>query len=277
MQLISGKDFSNEIRNRLKEANAQEGLQPCLAIINIGDDKENLIYIGLKESAVTAIGGTTRLVTLPASVQKQEVMAQIEALNQDDKVDGILFQLPVPKGLQAYQDEFLSAIDPAKDVDGFHPVNMGRLLGENPGFISCAALACMDISQQYAAPLAGKKVLLVGNSFDVIKPLALMFTRESCQVLIAPAYKAALMEGIDIAVIEHGGPQIVKAAGIKDGALIIDAGFYYDQNHLYGNVDKEAVAALNGHLLPVPGGMGPILVAKLMENLCLAARPGSSI
>lgn len=272
MELISGKDVSTEIRNQLKETIAPNGLQPCLAILNVGDDKENLIYIGLKENAVDAMGGKTRIVTLPVSVQKQEVLDQIEALNQDREVDGILFQLPLPKELQPYQEEFLSAIDPSKDVDGFHPINMGRLLTGTPGFVSCAALACMDISKRYVTPLAGKKVLLIGNSFDLIKPLALMFTRESCQVLIAPHYKPALMEGIDIAIIEQGGPHIVKAVGVKEGALIIDAGFYYDQNSLFGNVDKEALTGINGYLLPVPGGMGPMLITKLLENLCLAAQ-----
>ncbi len=274
MNIISGKDISNEIRSKLKEDNVRDGLQPCIAILNVGDDKENLIYIGLKENAVDAMGGKTRIISLPAKAQKQDILQQIAALNQDEEVDGILFQLPLPEALQPYQDEFLAAIEPSKDVDGFHPVNMGRLMGGSTGFISCAALACMDISRRYAAPLAGKKVLLVGNSFDVIQPLALMFIHESCQVLVAPSYKPALMEGIDIAIVEHGGPNLVNAAGIKEGALLIDAGFYYDQNRLYGNVDKEAMTGINGQLLPVPGGMGPILIAKLLENLCLAARKG---
>jgi methylenetetrahydrofolate dehydrogenase (NADP+)/methenyltetrahydrofolate cyclohydrolase len=272
MELISGKDFSNEIRSRLKETNTRDGLQPCIAIMNVGDDKENLIYIGLKENAVDAMGGKTRIVNLPIHTEKQEILDQIAALNQDAEVDGILFQLPLPDKLKPYQEEFLTAIDPDKDVDGFHPVNMGRLMGGNPVFVSCAALACMDISQRYAAPLAGKKVLLVGDSFDVIQPLALMFTQAACQVLIAPKYKPALMGDIDIAVIEKGGPNIVKVTGIKEGALIIDAGFYYEQTNLYGNIDKESLAGVKGHLLPVPGGMGPILIAKLLENLSQAAR-----
>ena len=130
----------------------------------------------------------------------------------------------------------------------------------------------MDVSKRFVEKLAGKKVLLVGDSFDLIKPLALMFTHEACQVMIVPAYKAAYMEGVDIAIIEKGAPLLVKASGIKEGALIIDAGFYYEQTGLYGNVEKEALTAINGHLLPVPGGMGPILIAKLLENLCQAAR-----
>jgi len=272
MELISGKDISNEIRAKLKEANARDGVQPCIAIMNVGDDKENLIYIGLKENAVDAMGGKTIIVNLPAQTGKQEILDQIAALNQNNEVDGILFQLPLPDKLKAYQEEFLTAIDPAKDVDGFHPINMGKLLSGKPAFVSCAALACMDIAQRYAAPLAGKKVLLVGDSFDVIQPLALLFCHEACQVLIAPTYKAALMEGIDIAIIEKGGPNLVKASGIKEGALIIDAGFYYEQTHLYGNVEKDTLAGIKGHLLPVPGGMGPILIAKLLENLCQAAR-----
>lgn len=272
MNIISGKEISDEIRSHLKEANAREGLQPCLAIMVVGDDKENLIYIGLKENAVAAMGGKTRIVSLPAQVEKQEILQQIESLNQDEEIDGILFQLPLPQSLQVYQDEFLTAIDPSKDVDGFHPLNMGRLMVNNSGFVSCAALACMDVSKRFTEKLAGKKVLLVGDSFDLIKPLAMMFTHEGCQVMMVPAYKAAYMEDVDIAIIEKGAPLLVKANGIKKGALIIDAGFYYEQTGLYGNVDKEALKAINGNLLPVPGGMGPILIAKLLENLCQAAR-----
>ena len=272
MNIISGKEISDQIRSKLKETNAREGLQLCLAIMVVGDDKENLIYIGLKENAVAAMGGKTRIVSLPAQIEKQEILQQIAALNQDEEVDGILFQLPLPQNLQVYQDEFLTAIDPRKDVDGFHPLNMGRLMSKNPGFVSCAALACMDVTKRFVEKLAGKKVLLVGDSFDLIKPLAMLFTQEACQVTIAPAYKAAYMEGIDIAIIEKGAPLLVKASGIKEGALIIDAGFYYEQTGLYGNVDKEALTALKGHLLPVPGGMGPILIAKLLENLCQAVK-----
>lgn len=272
MNLISGKQISDEIRSRLKENNEREGLQPCLAIINVGDDKENLIYIGLKENAVTAMGGQTRLLNLPADVKKEEILQQIAALNQDEEVDGILFQLPLPPSLQAYQDEFLTAIDPGKDVDGFHPINMGRLLIDQQVFVSCAALACLEVSQRFTDKLAGKKVLLVGDSFDLIKPLALLFMNKGCQVLVVPAYKAAYMEDVDIAVIEKGGPLFVKAEGIKEGALLIDAGFYYEPSGLYGNVDKEALAEKPGHLLPVPGGMGPILIAKLLENLCQAVQ-----
>lgn len=272
VHLINGKEISDEIRASIKQANQRDGLQPCLAIVNVGDDKENLIYIGLKENAVKATDGKTRIVSLAATCMKEELLEQIEVLNQDREIDGILLQLPLPDQLKAFQQEFLSAIAPAKDVDGFNPLNLGRLMGGYGSFVSCAALACMEVCQKFAQPLIGKRVLLVGDSFDLIKPLALMFMQESCQVLIVPHYQAGLMEGIDIAIIEKGAAQIVKAAGIKPGALIIDAGFYYDHNHLYGNVDKGALAAVNGHLLPVPGGMGPILISKLLENLGLAAR-----
>lgn len=271
MNIISGKEISDEIRARLKDSNTQNGLTPCLAIINVGDDKENLIYIGLKDKAVATMGGKTRLENLPAEADKQSILKLIADLNQDNEVDGILFQLPLPEALQVYQDEFLTAIDPAKDVDGFHPVNMGRLLSKTPGFISCAALACMDVCKRSVDKLAGKKVLLVGESFDLIKPLALMFMEEGCQVTVAPAYKAADIAAADIAVIEKGSPRVVKAESIKAGALIIDAGFYYEETGLFGNVDKEAVSGAEGSLLPVPGGMGPILIAKLLENLCQAA------
>jgi methylenetetrahydrofolate dehydrogenase (NADP+)/methenyltetrahydrofolate cyclohydrolase len=273
MEMIIGRQIADEIKNRLKVRNQEENVAPCLAIINVGDDKENLIYIGLKEKAVNGMGGSTRILNLPATVGREEVLAVIKDLNDDRLVDGILLQLPLPEKLKTCQEEFLQAINPDKDVDGFNPLNRGRLIGDEPGFVSCAALACMDVSLRYMEPLQGKRVLLVGNSFDLIQPLAILFIKAGCELKVIPDYYPAAMTGIDIAVIEKGGPQIVKAEGIKPGSLIIDAGFYYDENNLYGNVDKSALEGIAGYHLPVPGGMGPILIAKLLENLCLAAGP----
>ena len=271
MEIISGKAFADGIKARLKESNEERGKSPCLAIMNIGDDKENLLYIGLKENAVKSIGGTTRIVNLPAESSREEVLAQIKLLNEDPGVDGILLQLPVPEKLQLFRDEFLETINPDKDVDGFNPLNRGKLLGGSPRFVSCAALAVMDICHTYVPALAGKKALLVGDSFDMIQPLALLLMAEGCQVLVIEQYYPQALNDVDIAVIDKGRAKIVKGEGIKPGLLLIDAGFYYDADNLYGNVDKDSVAPVEGYHLPVPGGMGPILIAKLLENLCKAA------
>ncbi len=271
MEIISGKIIADQSIANLQALNSAAGLTPCLAILDIGDNPENKRYINLKVKATAAIGGITQIVNLPADIRKEEVLDQIRALNQDSAVDGILLQLPVSEPLQPYQDEMLAAISPNKDVDGFTPHNLGMLLAGEPLYISCAAKACLNISRNYAGPLPGKKVWLVGDSFDVIQSLAILFIKEGCNVMVTPEYDSSYLPGCDIAVIEKGAPGIVEGSQVKDGTLLIDAGFYWLDGRTSGNIDKEQLAGTNGYLLPVPGGMGPLLIAQLMENLCQAA------
>ncbi len=272
MEIINGKAIADEIKDKLRESNNNAGISPCLAILNIGDDRENLLYIDLKKKSVDAIGGTTHSIFLPREVKREQLLEQIQDLNQDKEVHGILLQLPLSDNLEPYREDFLETIAAHKDVDGFCPTNRGKLMGAEPLFISCAALACMDICQRYVSPLKDKKILLVGNSFDVIQPLALMFVKEACEVSIIPQYYPEAMENIDIAIIEKGTPLAVGAQYIKEGCLLIDAGFHWYQERTCGNVDRTAVAGVGGYLLPVPGGMGPLLIAHLMVNLSHAAR-----
>jgi len=273
MELIDGRQISNEICQRIKEQAQAGGINPHLAIVLVGDDKETLIYVGLKDKAVSFIGGTTRHIALPADTTREALLTQIQQLNQDPEVDGILLQLPLPESLQPYTDQFLAAIDINKDVDGFNPVNRGRLIYGKPRFISCAALGCLEVIHQYRGSASGKKAVLVGDSFDVILPLSLLLTREGSQVTIIPEMPAGgPLPDADIYVIEKGRPEVVQAHQVADGALVLDAGFYWHYDHSCGNVKKEALNSLDGHLLPVPGGLGPILIAKLMENLYAAAQ-----
>ncbi|MEA1960245.1 MAG: tetrahydrofolate dehydrogenase/cyclohydrolase catalytic domain-containing protein [Bacillota bacterium] len=271
MEMLSGKEIASEIKTKVREENVQSNIVPHLAIIVVGDAKENLLYIGLKQKAIEEVGGKTTILSLPASMKKTDLLMKIEDLNQDNDIHGILIQLPLPERLAPDQDEFLSAIHPKKDVDGFNPVNRGKLMGGSPDFISCAALACMEVVRRYFKQLEGKSVLLVGDSFDVIQPLALMFLEEKARVTVIPQYDPDLLKLADIAVIEKGDPLIVKEHDIKPGALLIDAGFYWYHDHLCGNIDREVLANVKGSLLPVPGGMGPILIAELMANLQRAA------
>jgi methylenetetrahydrofolate dehydrogenase (NADP+)/methenyltetrahydrofolate cyclohydrolase len=272
MEIISGKAIADEIKAKLKSSNTSAGISPCLAVIDVGDNKENALYIGLKKAAVEAIGGITRIIELDQETNREQVLEKIQALNRDAAVDGILLQLPLPDGLEPYREDFLEAITPHKDVDGFCPRNRGLLMGAEPDFISCAALACMDISRRYMSPLPGKRVLLVGNSFDVIQPLALMFIKAVCSVSIIPRYYPAALQDVDIVIIEKGTPLSVNQEGVKSGALLIDAGFHWHQERVCGNIDREAMAKVEGYLLPVPGGMGPLLIAQLMVNLSQAAQ-----
>lgn len=276
MEIISGTVIANEIKSSLKEKNQAGGIQPCLAMVLVGDDRDSLVYVGLKQKALEASGGRGELIQLPAAVSLDELIKVVEKLNADSAIDGILVQLPLPGELNDHQEEVLAAIAPAKDVDGFCPVNRGLLVGEHPGFISCAALACMDAVKRVAGTvLNDKKVLLIGDSFDVIKPLALMFMNEKCRVTLIPDFDPEVLKSFDIIVIEKGAAQVLKGEYLKDGAVVIDAGFYWYQDHMCGNVENASTKAVNGYLLPVPGGMGPLLIAKLMENVNLAARRGN--
>lgn len=269
---ISGTEISQEIRRSLLEANAGDGISPVLAIMLVGDNKDSMIYVGLKEKAVQAIGGQARLLCFPKSVSKEELIDQIVKLNADESVDGILLQLPLPEHLEGYVEEILSTIRPDKDVDGFSPVNRGLLSGSTPGFVSCAALGCLEIIDRRLPSLQGKKAVLVGDSFDLIIPLSTLLIKRGCQLTILPEYEPRLIKGADILVIEKGEAKIVKGEHIEPGLLIIDAGFYWDANGSCGNVDRKSVEPAEGHLLPVPGGLGPLLITKLMENLTRAAR-----
>ncbi len=272
METINGREISDEIRLRVKEQVEASGVRPHLAIIIVGDDKQNLLYVGLKDKAVTFIGGTTRHITLSGKTTREDLLEQIRQLNQDPNIDGILLQLPLPDALQADTDEFLAAIDVNKDVDGFNPVNRGRLIYGEPRFISCAALGCLEVIHRSRGSLKGQKAILVGDSFDQVLPLALLLAREGCQVtMINQMPSKNPLPDADIYVIEKGHPESVQAHQVANGALILDVGFYWHYDHSCGNVKRDALADLEGELLPVPGGLGPILITKLMENLYSAA------
>lgn len=271
VKIISGTEISREIQNSLRESNEKNGLKPCLAIIIVGDNKEDLIYVGLKNKAVASIGGQARLIQLAKEVGKGELLNNIHMLNDDEEVDGILLQLPLPSHLEKDREEILAAIHPAKDVDGFCPANRGLLSGDNPGFVSCAALAAMEVIERCHPGLAGKNALLIGDSFDLIIPLAVMLLKKGCRVTVSPDYTADLMQDRDIAVIEKGRAGMVRGADVDAGTVVIDAGFYWENNKVCGNVNREPEGDFDFFLLPVPGGIGPLLIAKLMSNLTQAA------
>lgn len=270
MEIINGTNIAVEIRNQLKVKNEQRNVCPNLAIFLVGDDKESMVYVGLKDKAAATIAGRTTLFHLPADIQKEELLQKIQEANADHEIHGIILQLPLPDHLKPYQDDFLSAIQPDKDVDGFNPINRGKLMGGQAIFISCAAMACMEIVDRYQESLDGKKAVLFGDSFDVIQPLAILFMQRGCLVSIIPDYRAEYAGDADIMVVEKGAARVVKGDHLKKGMLLIDAGFFFDQRGVSGNVDKDSLTEAEGYLLPVPGGMGPLLIARLMENVSAA-------
>ncbi|HWP95904.1 MAG TPA: bifunctional 5,10-methylenetetrahydrofolate dehydrogenase/5,10-methenyltetrahydrofolate cyclohydrolase [Syntrophomonadaceae bacterium] len=271
MKIINGGQAAGEIKARLAEENRRTGLQPCLAVILIGDQADSSLYVALKEKAVQAIGGRFRLERLDEAASSEEVLEIIEVLNQDPIVDGIILQLPLPTQLRAEQDTFLAAISPAKDVDGFHPQNRGLLIGGQPLFISCAALACLQVIEEQFPDLIGKRALLAGDSFDLILPLTMLLLQRGVRVAVHPSWHDTSLEDYDLAVIEKGQPHAIREIDYDGPVLLIDAGFYMIGDRTVGNIDGTSLAEHPGWLLPVPGGLGPLLIAKLMDNLTRAA------
>lgn len=271
METISGAEIAGEIKDRLRHYNSRQGLMPCLAVILVGSQEDSAMYVRLKEKAALDVGGRFCLKTLPDTASSDALLELIKRLNQDEAVDGIILQLPLPAHLEPKREIFLKAIDPLKDVDGFHQENRGSLLGGEPAFTSCAALACLEVIERYAQPLKDQRALLIGESFDLIMPLTLLLIKARCQVKVVPQPPGEILDHCDIAVVEQGRPGIIKGLGQDGPALILDAGFYVTNQGLQGNADRERLSGYPGRLLPVPGGMGPILIAKLMENVTLAA------
>ena len=271
MEIINGNELAKKIKSSLREDHTN-GLRPVLAIVLVAGDEESRVYVGLKEKAVHDIGGVCRQIITPGDITKDKLIMLINELNNDDTVHGILLQLPLPEGLQSSVEEILSAIDPQKDVDGFTPANRGLLSTDSQFFTSCAALGVHLVISQILADLNGKEIILVGDSFDVITPLAIMLMQAGSRVRLESDYTPAMLKNADAMVIEKGRPEIVKGEHLEHSLLLIDAGFYWENGRTVGNVDRDSVKECAGWLLPVPGGLGPILIAMLMKNLCQAAR-----
>ncbi|MBO8159194.1 bifunctional 5,10-methylenetetrahydrofolate dehydrogenase/5,10-methenyltetrahydrofolate cyclohydrolase [Thermosyntropha sp.] len=273
MQIIDGLGIAREIRERIKAENLENNIKPRLAVVVVGDDKESLVYVGLKEKAVEYTGGEVEHVIFPSNVTRDELVNRIKELNEDSSIDGILLQLPLPEDLNPFLEEILSAISPHKDVDGFTPHNRGLLMGEKPSFTSCAALAALEVIERNIISLQGKKATLIGDSFDLILPLSVMLVRKGVNVDVIPELDKRELEASDIFVFEKGDPLSVTGEMINEGALVIDAGFHWlSYDKICGNVHNENLKEKDGFLLPVPGGLGPILISKLLQNLQLAYR-----
>lgn len=271
--VIKGAEIALEIKERLRQEVDRLGIQPCLSVVLVGDDEESRRYVRLKEKAVADIGARCEIINLSAAVGLGELLHQVERLNADPAVHGILVQLPLPGPLGENQETVLASIEVSKDVDGFHPFNRGQLLAGRARFASCAALACLELAERYI-DLSGLRSVLIGNSFDLIRPLALMLMTRGSRVEVFPDAKdwEEAVQAADLLVVEQGHPRMITGNHIKPGVFIIDAGFHWESGHVCGNIDTVSVTGRAGWLAPVPGGMGPVLIAKLLENLVEAAR-----
>ncbi len=274
---LDGKKVALQIREavaRKAEELKALGVTPGLTVILVGENPASKVYVGQKEKACREAGFASVLLRLPETVTSDDLMATIARLNEDPSVHGILVQLPLPG--QIDPDAVIAAIDPAKDVDGFHPVNVGRLVAGLPGMVPCTPLGVVRLLEAYGLPMAGKHAVIVGRSAIVGKPMAHLLLARDCTVTICHSRTpdlASFTRQADILVAAVGRPKTVTADMIKPGAVVIDVGINRLETGLVGDVDFEAAQEVAGWITPVPGGVGPLTIAMLLENtLCAAIR-----
>lgn len=269
--VIDGKKISQEIKEELKEQVAalrEEGKEIALAVIQVGEDPASSVYVGNKKKACAYIGIRSESYELPETVAQEELIALIERLNRDDKINGILVQLPLPEHID--EDAVIKAIAPAKDVDGFHPESVGALLIGQPGFLPCTPAGIIQLLKRSNIEIAGKECVVIGRSNIVGKPMAVLLLRENGTVTMTHSKTRNLKEvckRADILVVAIGKPKMINREYVKEGATVIDVGIHRnEENKLCGDVDYEDVFPIAGAITPVPGGVGPMTIAMLMNN-----------
>ena len=274
--ILNGKQVAAEIRAELKvraEALRKDGVVPCLAVLLAGDDPASKSYVRNKKRACEEIGIESRELLFPESVTEEELIAQIRALNEDAAVDAMLVQLPLPKHID--EARVLAEIAPEKDADGFHVVNAGRLFTGQTSVLPCTPAGCMELLRRANVEFSGKHAVVVGRSNIVGKPMAMLLLNEHCTVTICHSRTkdlARFTRDADILVAAVGRPGIITGEMIKPGAAVIDVGINRLENgKLMGDVDFASAEPVAGAITPVPGGVGPMTIAMLMQNAILAA------
>ena len=273
--IIDGKAISKQIKDELKEqvaAYRAQGTEIALAVIQVGQDPASTVYVGNKKKACEYIGIQSVAYELPEETTEEEKLAIIDKLNRDDSIYGILVQLPVPKHIN--ENHIIQAIDPKKDVDGFHPQSVGALSIGQPGFVSCTPAGIIQLLIRRGVEIAGKECVIIGRSNIVGKPMAMLLLRENGTVTVCHSRTQNLKEvtkRADILVVAIGRPKMIDASYVKEGAVVIDVGIHRDENNkLCGDVDYASVEPIASAITPVPGGVGPMTIAMLMHN-CVEA------
>ena len=267
--IIDGKKISQQIKDECKEKVAKEGLERCLAVVLVGDDPASAVYVGNKKKACEYIGVRSVSHELPADTSEADLLKLVDQLNQDDTIDGILVQLPLPSHID--EDKVIRAISPDKDVDGFHPENVGRLSIGQKGFVSCTPAGVIQLLKRSGVEIDGKNCVVIGRSNIVGKPMALLMLRENATVTVCHSHTKDLKEvcrRADILIVAIGRPKMIDASYVKEGAVVIDVGIHRQENgKLCGDVDFDSVEPVASLITPVPGGVGPMTIAMLMKNV----------
>ena len=274
-RIIDGKSIAKELRESLAPRVAalkEQGITPGLTVIVVGDDPASAIYVRNKERACVKLGMNSQVLRFPAETTQEEILNTVRLLNQDDSVHGILVQLPLPRHID--EQAVLRAIDPDKDVDGFHAMNAGRLMNGEPGFVACTPKGVMRLLEVSGVELDGKNAVVVGRSNIVGKPMALLLLQKNCTVTIAHSHTkdlTAATRSADILVVAVGRAGFITGDMIKPGAAVMDVGINRVDGKVVGDVDFESAKEVASCITPVPGGVGAMTIAMLMENTVEAA------
>lgn len=277
MKILDGKAVSLKVKESVKVRSDELkkfGVKPTLAVVLVGEDKASQTYVRAKEKACNEYGIKSVAHRLSENTTQNELLALINVLNLDDSIHGILVQLPLPKHIDT--NVVLAAIDPRKDVDGFHAVNVGKLVSGLDGFVPCTPLGVMEILKEYGIDVAGLNAVVIGRSNIVGKPMANLLLNASATVTVTHSKTKNLKEickNADLIVAAIGKPFFLKADMVKDGAVVVDVGINrLDDGRLVGDVDFDEVAPKCSYITPVPGGVGPMTIAMLLNNTILAAQ-----
>ena len=267
------QDIRNEVRQSTRELKEQKGIIPGLAVVLVGEDPASQVYVGRKAKACAEVGFLSREYKLPAETEEKKLLKIIKTLNKDPLIHGILVQLPLPKHIAT--EKIIAAIDPNKDVDGFHPFNVGGLVTGTPLFVPCTPRGIMELISRSGIDLTGKEAVVVGRSNIVGKPMALLLLAQNATVTMCHSKTknlATVTGRADILIAAIGRPHMITANMVKEGAVVIDVGVNRLENgKLAGDVAFDEVTAKASFITPVPGGVGPMTIAMLMKNTLDAA------
>jgi methylenetetrahydrofolate dehydrogenase (NADP+)/methenyltetrahydrofolate cyclohydrolase len=278
-KILEGKFFAQQLKDdagrRAAALQEKYGRAPGLAVIRVGNDPASDVYVRNKDKACAALGIYSEVIALPEETTKDELIARIDALNADEKIDGILVQLPLPAQIAKFEAEILNRINPSKDVDGFHPVNVGKMVTGEPALLPCTPAGCIRMLEMAGIEIAGKRAVVIGRSNIVGKPMFHLLMAKNATVTVCHSRTENLAEitrQADILVAAIGKPNFVKKDMVKTGATVIDVGINrIAPKKLVGDVDFETVSEVAGAITPVPGGVGLLTVAMLMQNVVQAA------
>jgi len=276
-EIISGKIVSAQTREKIKamvsEFETENKRKPCLAVVLVGNDPASEVYVRNKIKGTEEVGMKSLSFNMPENSTNAEVEEVVKCLADDDNVDGILVQLPLPKHLD--ERKILSLIPDTKDVDGFSPNNLGLLSIGTPRTVSCTPLGVMELIKSTGIDLKGKNAVVIGRSNTVGKPMAMLLLNENCTVTVCHSKTdniAFYTKNADIVVVAVGRPEFLKKDMVKEGAVVIDVGINRVDGKLIGDVDFDAVSEVAGYITPVPGGVGPITISMLLYNTLMAAK-----